>query len=169
MNSTATTAYGSQVRLIRRWLAFFMIALLFSGLTAVPLVWLTGLFAEWTVPLGGDLAAWAAHAAEAVAVTAETYPILLYGTDWLAFAHVVIALAFVGPQLLAAGGSDNMIRLWDLASRSEVGVLTGHEGSVASLTSDGDVLVSGSFDATIRVWTIEQRVAEGNRSLQDLK
>jgi hypothetical protein len=87
----------NDLRLIRRWLAFFMVALLFSGLTAVPLVWLTGLFAEWTAPLGGDLAPWAAHAAEAVAVTAETYPILLYGTDWLAFAHVVIALAFVGP------------------------------------------------------------------------
>lgn len=97
MKTSNASASRRQVRIIRRWLAFFMVALLFSGLTAVPLVWLTGLFAESTAPLGGVLAAWAAHAAEAVAVTAETYPILLYGTDWLAFAHVVIALAFIGP------------------------------------------------------------------------
>ena len=25
------------------------------------------------------------------------YPFLFYGTDWLAFGHVVIALAFIGP------------------------------------------------------------------------
>jgi hypothetical protein len=29
--------------------------------------------------------------------TASTYPFLAYGTDWLAFAHLVIAVAFVGP------------------------------------------------------------------------
>ena len=32
-----------------------------------------------------------------MAHVAEAYPILLYGTDWLAFAHVVIALLFIGP------------------------------------------------------------------------
>lgn len=85
------------LRFIRRWLIFFMVALLVSGLTAVPLEWLTALFAEWTVPIGGALHEWAAHAAEAVGHTASTYPILFYGTDWLAFAHVVIALAFIGP------------------------------------------------------------------------
>jgi hypothetical protein len=88
---------SKDLQLIRRWLAFFIGALLISGLTAVPLVQLTGLLAAWTAPFGGALAEWAAHAAEAVAHVADTYPILLYGTDWLAFAHVVIALAFIGP------------------------------------------------------------------------
>jgi hypothetical protein len=29
--------------------------------------------------------------------TAGAYPFLAYGTDWLAFAHLAIAVAFVGP------------------------------------------------------------------------
>lgn len=88
---------SKDLQLIRRWLAFFIVALLISGLTAVPLVQLTGLLAAWTAPFGGALAEWAAYAAEAVAHVADAYPMLLYGTDWLAFAHVVIALAFIGP------------------------------------------------------------------------
>ena len=87
----------NDLRYIRRWIIFFMIALVISGLTAVPLEWLTGLLAELTVSVGGPLHTWTQHAADAVAHIASTYPILFYGTDWLAFAHVVIALAFIGP------------------------------------------------------------------------
>ncbi len=87
----------NDLRYIRRWIVLFMIALVISGLTAVPLEWLTGLLAEWTTGCGGPLNAWARHAADAVAHIAATFPILFYGTDWLAFAHVVIALAFIGP------------------------------------------------------------------------
>ena len=85
------------LRYIRGWLVFFMAALVISGLTAVPLVSLTGSLASWTAPMGGPLHAWATHAAEAVSHVSATYPMLFYGTDWLAFAHVVIALAFIGP------------------------------------------------------------------------
>ena len=87
----------SDLRYIRRWIIFFIVALVFSGLTAVPLPWLTGLLAEWTLPFGDPLHAWALRTAEAVAFVDANYPILFYGTDWLAFAHVVIALAFIGP------------------------------------------------------------------------
>ena len=31
--------------------------------------------------------------------TNARYPFLAYGTDWLAFAHLVIAIAFIGPFL----------------------------------------------------------------------
>ena len=68
-----------------------------SGLTAVPLVRLTGLLQVWTRPFGGPLHQWASQAADAVAHVDSTYPILFYGTDWLAFAHVVIGLSFIGP------------------------------------------------------------------------
>lgn len=85
------------LRFIRRWLAFFVVALVLSGLTAVPLVTLTAWLAEATVPFGGALHEWAVHAATAVAYVDAKYPILFYGTDWLAFAHVVIGLAFIGP------------------------------------------------------------------------
>jgi hypothetical protein len=33
----------------------------------------------------------------ALADTNEKYPFLAYGYDWLAFAHIIIALAFIGP------------------------------------------------------------------------
>jgi hypothetical protein len=86
----------NDLRRIRRLLAFFMAALLLSGLTAVPLVTFTALLAQWTAPWGGAWHAWAAQAAEAVALVDATHPMLFYGTDWLAFAHVAIALAFMG-------------------------------------------------------------------------
>jgi hypothetical protein len=34
---------------------------------------------------------------DALAMTNRQYPFLAYGADWLAFAHLVIAIAFVGP------------------------------------------------------------------------
>jgi hypothetical protein len=73
-----------------------MVALALSGLTAVPLEWGTRSLAEFTAPLGGPLASWSSRVAAAIADVGDRYPILFYGTDWLAFAHLVIALAFVG-------------------------------------------------------------------------
>ncbi|MBL7981338.1 MAG: hypothetical protein JNL52_05955 [Flavobacteriales bacterium] len=87
----------SDLTYIRRWLLVFMLGLLVSGLTAVPLVWLTSVFAELVEPVGGPLYEWAEKAADAVALVDANYPLLFYGTDWLAFAHVVIAMAFIGP------------------------------------------------------------------------
>jgi hypothetical protein len=81
---------------IRRWILLFMVALVLSGITAVPLAQLTALLATLTVPLGGALAAWSGTVAVAVADVASRHPFLFYGTDWLAFAHLVIALLFIG-------------------------------------------------------------------------
>jgi len=72
----------------------------------------------------------------------------------------VLSLAFFGPHHLATGCSDNSIRLWDLRSRSEIGQLRGHSGSVAALASRGSRLVSGSYDATVRIWTIADNIAQ---------
>jgi WD40 repeat protein len=72
----------------------------------------------------------------------------------------VYAIAFWGPNQLATGGSDNVIRLWNLSGGVVIGELSEHDGSVADLASDGDVLVSGSYDTTIRVWDLKGRVAE---------
>jgi len=43
------------------------------------------------------LADWLARVGEALDAVDRDYPLLLYGTDWLAFAHLVIAVAFIGP------------------------------------------------------------------------
>ena len=72
----------------------------------------------------------------------------------------VLSLAFYGPQQLAAAGSDNVIRLWDVATKTEIGVLRGHTGSVAALGCQGKVLVSAGYDTTVRVWEVGDQIAE---------
>ncbi len=42
-------------------------------------------------------AVWFNKVYEGVTETNSKYPFMAYGTDWLAFAHVVIALVFIGP------------------------------------------------------------------------
>lgn len=88
---------SANIRFIRRWLAFFIIALMVSGLTAVPLEWATRWLADTVRFWGEPWSGWAEHVALAVAHVGASYPMLFYGTDWLAFAHVVIAMAFIGP------------------------------------------------------------------------
>jgi hypothetical protein len=43
------------------------------------------------------LVEWVDHIRDSLIATNDAYPFLAYGTDWLAFAHLVIAIAFVGP------------------------------------------------------------------------
>ena len=68
----------------------------------------------------------------------------------------VLALAFCSTGRLAVGGSDNVIRVWDLADRFERFELVGHTGSVTALTWDAStgMLLSGSFDTTVRLWRL---------------
>ena len=40
---------------------------------------------------------WISRVYNALASTNRHFPFLAYGTDWLAFAHLVIAVAFIGP------------------------------------------------------------------------
>ncbi len=46
------------------------------------------------------------------------------------------------------------VRIWDLATRKAVAVLSGHQGAVNSVgfSPDGHLLVTGGRDATARVW-----------------
>ena len=82
-------------RSIRRWVVLFMIALALSGATAFALEtelrWLT---AVW--PVTNAIYPWLARVTDAIAYTNTHYPFMAYGYDWLAFAHLVIALAFIG-------------------------------------------------------------------------
>ena len=69
---------------------------------------------------------------------------------------IVFSLTYCKEDLLASGGSDNVIRVWDTAKKAETYRLTGHTGTVSTLTFRplrGE-LISGSFDTTARVWQI---------------
>lgn len=77
--------------------------LVLSGLTAIPLrlevdagAALLGedFRAGGLIPDGPS--AWLRTIRAAVVDSDERAPLLLYGTDWLAFGHLIIALAFVG-------------------------------------------------------------------------
>jgi hypothetical protein len=91
-------------RRIRLWLVFFVIALALSGLTAFPIEtetrWLYEVVASPSLPFAENwpaLVGWVHLVHRAVAETYARYPFVAYGTDWLAFAHLVIAVAFWGP------------------------------------------------------------------------
>ena len=85
-----------------RWLTgLFMLGLFLSGVTAIPLTGEVNGLAHWLGPAGGAsvLAQWLGRVREALGQTQAAYPFLFYGTDWLAFAHLAIAVAFIGPYI----------------------------------------------------------------------
>ena len=78
-------------------IVFFMVALVLSGATAFPveteLHWL--LSHPSLVP--SFASNWLQNVYDALKETNAKYPMLAYGYDWLAFAHLVIAMMFIGP------------------------------------------------------------------------
>ena len=59
-------------------------------------------------------------------------------------------------QTLASGSFDNTIRLWDVATGTELKKLIGHTDWVwgVGFSPDGQTLVSASVDKTVRLWDI---------------
>ena len=69
--------------------------LVLSGLTAFPLLHELNLLVR-IIATDGELASWVLRVRDALAATYRDYAFLGYGTDWLAFRHLVIALFFLG-------------------------------------------------------------------------
>ena len=84
----------------------FIIGLLLSGATAIPLVKEVDRLVKFTsarslveTPFSTnppEWAIWLTKVQDALRRTSAEHPFLFYGTDWLAFGHFAIALAFVG-------------------------------------------------------------------------
>jgi hypothetical protein len=104
---TSVGAAARHIRAIRLWLAIFIAGLVLSGVTAFPLEtelrsFLAILHAGALKPIAQSThllpwIPWLDHVYTALAATNSQYPFLAYGTDWLAFAHLVLAIAFIGP------------------------------------------------------------------------
>ena len=90
------------LRRIRFWLLIFVIGLVASGITAFPLETELSMLDKAlsaSVLVNSGLAVWLRTVRDALSTTNNQYPFLAYGTDWLAFAHLVIAAAFIGPWI----------------------------------------------------------------------
>ncbi len=84
------------LRQVRALLLVFIFGLVLSGVTAVPLETELRLLTR----RAGDASAvakWLLRIRQALVETNVKYPFMAYGTDWLAFAHIVIAVVFIGP------------------------------------------------------------------------
>jgi hypothetical protein len=79
---------------IKRRIITFMIFLALSGITAFPLRQEAKLLKEMQNYFPDLISSWIERVTSSIENTPE---VVLYGTDWLAFAHIVIAIAFIGP------------------------------------------------------------------------
>jgi hypothetical protein len=82
---------------IRIMIIFFMIALIISGATAMPAETGLGWLMQYKNMMPQFMGDWLQTCYNALKDTNSKYPFLAYGYDWLAFAHFVIALSFIGP------------------------------------------------------------------------
>ena len=95
-----------EVILLRRikaltWL--FIVGLFLSGVTAIPLKWELDLMVDWfglagqtSATASSEISRWLLTVRDALHDVSAKHPFLFLGTDWLAFGHIVIAIAFVG-------------------------------------------------------------------------
>ena len=94
------------LRKLRVVIGFFILALLASGLTAFPLqreldtlAATRGLAQTSPADAQNSFDHWILTVRDGLRDSYARYPWLAYGTDWLAFAHIVIAIFFFGPLL----------------------------------------------------------------------
>ena len=102
MNDPAGT-----LRTLRFVLGFFIVALVVSGITAFPLAremeWLVSALGLQQQPTAsgspGGPGFWIRTVHDGLNEAYAAHPWIAYGTDWLAFAHLAIAVAFIGPYV----------------------------------------------------------------------
>ena len=87
----------NDLKRIRIAVGIVIFGLVASGLTAFPLLHELNLLARFAGDGDGGMARWILTVRDGLEATYERYPFIAYGTDWLAFAHLMIALFFILP------------------------------------------------------------------------
>jgi hypothetical protein len=102
---------SAAVRRFRIMMSVFIVGLLISGITAFPLLTELKLLASWldlgdaVSPAGHTgLDFWILTVKFGLEDMYVRYPWIAYGTDWLGFGHITIALFFIGPLLRPSEG-----------------------------------------------------------------
>ena len=62
-------------------------------------------------------------------------------------------------KIIASGGDDKTIKLWDLTTGKILRTLKGHRDSIRAIafSPDGQLLVSGGNDCTLKIWQVAKR------------
>ena len=95
--------FSSSLNRVRALLIVFIFGLVVSGLSAIPAQWETEILKQllgsgtWFSNLLPEISSWVDRIYEGVQNAYGQYPFLAYPNDWLAFGHVAIAVAFIGP------------------------------------------------------------------------
>src|SRR5437867_7086364 len=116
MNPWAQSVERAAILRKLRWvLSLFIVALIMSGITAFPLksemehiAAIRGLEHVAPAEAGNGFDRWMLTVRDGLRESYAKYPWLAYGTDWLAFAHVAIAVFFIGALI------DPVRNLWIL-------------------------------------------------------
>jgi hypothetical protein len=83
-------------RQIKRIATLFITLLVLSGVTAFPLQTELNFLVDYLEADSGILYQWISEVSYAINFINNNYPFLAYGTDWLAFSHIVISIFFIG-------------------------------------------------------------------------
>jgi len=113
-----------------------MIMLAISGITAMPVEWELSIVVKF-FDQKSFVGSWLSDILYAVKDTARKYPYLFYGFDWLGFAHIVLAIAFIGPY------KDPVKNKWVIEF-----------GAVACLLIIPFALLAGHFRAIPILWRL---------------
>jgi len=98
-----TPTFAALQRRYRIVLSLFIVGLVLSGVTAFPLLTELRLLCDFfgadqtTLTQTSGLVHWLSRVRAALEVNAREYPFIAYGTDWLAFGHLAIAVFFIRP------------------------------------------------------------------------
>lgn len=74
----------------------------------------------------------------------------------------LMGLCQLDTNLFAIAGSDNSIRIFSDIDRQVLMKLVGHDGSVGVLKKTSKLIISGSFDTTIRLWKIDRAISSSD-------
>jgi hypothetical protein len=88
--------HDKTLRKIRIWMSLFILLLILGGITAFPVRTELSWVCSWWPEHNSVFYHWIQKCSIAINHTDNSYPYLAYGYDWLAFAHIIIAVFFLG-------------------------------------------------------------------------